>query len=152
MSLETTLEELNANIVKLIAVMSAGGNASPAKSSKVADSEDAGDTDKPRRGPGRPPKDKDSDESSAGKKPSNAKAKVPTEDDIRKVFGEFMRVDDEEDREKRKTFVKNVLKEYGVAKATDLKDEDRQSAIDVVLDEGKRLAKKAKADEDDDLV
>lgn len=143
MSLEAKLEELNENIVKLIDVMSLA-SAVAASPAKGADAEEP----KGKKGPGRPPKD----ESKKADKAADDKKKVPTEDDIRRVFGDFMRVDDEDEREKRKTYVKGVLKEYGVAKATDLKPEDRAAAISVIEDEKAKRDAKAGDDEDDDLV
>jgi len=141
MSLEAVLQELNGNIVKLIDVMSKGAAAAAPAAGKTAEkSEGKTDDKKAAAGKGKTT-DKGAD-----------KAKVPTEDDIRRVFGDFMRVDDEDEREKRKTYVKNVLKQYGVAKATDLKPEDRAAAISVIEDEAAKRAAAADEGEDDDLV
>lgn len=142
MSLEKSIEELNGSIKALIEALASAG----------ASTAGTGDDDAKAEKPKRTRKSKKPDED-ATEKPSSKKSKksddVPSVDDIRKVFGDFMRVDDEEDREKRKTYVKNVLKEYGVKRATDLAEEDRADAIKVIEDEAKRLAD---AEDDGDLV
>lgn len=142
MSLEAKIEELNGNIVKLIDVMSKGGAATGGKTAEKEAGDGAGEG-AGKRGRGRP--------SSADKAAeTEKKGKAPTEDELREVFGGFMRVDDEDERESRKSFVKGVLKEYKVAKATEIPENERANAIQVIKDE--QAKRDSTGGDDDDLV
>lgn len=57
---------------------------------------------------------------------------LPTEDDIKKTFGGFLKIDDEAKREKRKAFVATLLEQFGVERATLLKPEHRAEAISFI--------------------
>ena len=147
MSLETKIDELKDSVDKLTAALLAqGGKVTVVTNTDAGKGDEGGKS--ASKGKSGTAKDKGDD---AGKdKGKGAAADAPSEEDIRSAFGEFMRVDDEDDREKRKDFVKKLLKKHGVAKATELKPEDRADAIAAVKAEGKRLAKAG--DGDDDLV
>lgn len=89
-----------------------------------------------------------------------AKGKAPSEADVRKAFGEFMSVEDEDDREKRKEFVVAILDHLGVNKATEIAEGDRKKAIDWLAqkEDGKKVrfddGEGADSDdeEDEDLI
>lgn len=68
---------------------------------------------------------------------------------IRKAFGAFMQVDDEDEREMRKKIVVKVLDEFDSETSVDLKPADRQAALDR-LDELLKKKSKKKADRDDE--
>lgn len=86
--------------------------------------------------------------------------KVPTEDDIKKTFGGFLKIDDEAKREKRKAFVATLLEQFGVERATLLKPEHRAEAISFIerILGGERVDPKTankggkKEEADDDMV
>jgi hypothetical protein len=72
----------------------------------------------------------------AAAKPAAAKAakapKAPTEEDLRNSFGGYLSVKDKADREERKENVGKILAHFGVAKATEIAEENRAEAIKAV--------------------
>ncbi len=146
---------LEAKIEELIAAVNANTEALNAARGTVnvvnTGSAPAGDGDGEKRGRGRPKKDeseKAGAKADAPAKKEEPKAAAVDDDTVRAVFGEFMGVDDPAEREKRKDFVKGLLKDYGVAKALEIPDGKRAEAIEKVKAEGERLA----AEAEDELV
>jgi hypothetical protein len=65
---------------------------------------------------------------------SAAMLAVPTVEDVRAVFGDYMRVDDEAERDRRGTRVKAILSEIGAMRATEIPENQRAQAIRWVND------------------
>lgn len=149
MSIESKIDELIAALNANTAALQAAGTSAVAAPASAESASAESATQTSGKGKGSKSTEKTAAEAKADKKPAED---VPSEDKVKQVFGDFMRVDDVEDREKRKTFVKNVLKQFSVAKATELKAEDRAAAIAVIEGEAKKLADAAAAADDDDLV
>lgn len=137
MSLESAIAELTTELKKNNALLEAA-NAGRDKALKAA-SEISGKVT------GRPPGAADKE---PRKKAGDKKKGPPTEQDIRTVFGGYMSVEDPAEREKRKTFVKSILDHLGVAKATEIAEEDRAKAIAWV--EQKAAGKKVNFSEGED--
>src|SRR5690606_7020508 len=57
---------------------------------------------------------------------------VPSLEDVRKVFGDYLSVDDADERRERADNVKAILNELGVEKATLIEEGDRAKAIEWV--------------------
>jgi hypothetical protein len=62
--------------------------------------------------------------------PKKGKEKPPTVDEVRAAFGEFMNVEDEELRAKRKDFVLDMFDHLEVKKAVEIVEEQRAQAIE----------------------
>ena len=120
MSLEAKIEELIAAVNANTEALKAAGTAAPASAGNTQTDEGAGE----KRGRGRPKKE---EAEKTETKPEKAETKVEavTDDKVREVFGAFMGVDDADEREKRKDFVKGVLKAYGVSKALEIPADKR---------------------------
>ena len=90
---------------------------------------------------GRPPK-------------SAALPAVPTVEDVRTVFGDYMRVDDAAERDRRGARVKAILGEIGAMRATGIPENQRAQAIRWVNDlkAGKSLSFIAEEDEAESLL
>jgi len=73
---------------------------------------------------------------------SAAMPAVPTVEDVRAVFGDYMRVDDEAERDWRGARVKAILGEIGAMRATEIPENQRAQAIRWVNDlkDGKSLS------------
>lgn len=140
MSLEAKIEELTAALNANTEALKAAG------SQTVVNTVAAATDDGEKKGRGRPKKE----EADAGKKEDTKKEKAAevSDDKVREVFGAFMGVEDADEREKRKDFVKGVLKTYGVSKALEIPADKREEALQKVEAEGERLAAAA----EDDLV
>lgn len=74
---------------------------------------------------------------------------VPSEMDVRQAFGGFLKIDEGDEREARKAFVKKLLKKFGAERATEIDEGDRSAAIEAVQAE---QAKRENAEEEEDLV
>lgn len=130
MSIEKLLERLadalEANTAaqeKVAAVLTKG--ATPAKTTKkAAEVEEEEEETAP----------KSTKKAAAEKKPAAKKGKAPTEEALREAFGEFLAVDDADEKAERKKHVAAILKKYKVAKATELAEEDRAAAIAALAD------------------
>lgn len=159
MSLEAKIEELIA-AVNANTEAQKSANAAYEKAVESYNAAPAGEGET-KRGRGRPKKDEaepkaetpaetPKDEPKAEAKPAKPaeKDEEVSDDTIRAVFGSFMRVDDEAERESRKSFVKKLLADVNVAKALDIPAEKRAAAV------AKIEAEQAKRDAagDDDLV
>ncbi len=148
MSLEAKIEELTAALKENTAAMAAAAEAYKAFGAAGGDAPSAGAADGEKRGRGRPKKEDAEPAKKEDPKPENKKAAEVSDDKVREVFGAFMGVEDADEREKRKTFVKDLLKGYGVAKALEIPADKREEALQKVEAEGERLA----AAGEDDLV
>ena len=137
MSLESAIAELTTELKRNSALLEAS-NAGRDKAIKAA-------TDLSGKVTGRPPGAADK---APRKTAADKKKGPPTEQDIRTVFGGYMSVEDPAEREKRKTFVKSILDHLGVAKATEIAEEDRAKAIAWV--EQKAAGKKVNFSEGED--
>lgn len=105
--------------------------ASKAKAAKETDSDDEEEAPaKKTRAKKKAPAKK-----APAKKSSKSKKKAPGTADVRKAFGGFMSVEDEDEREERKAFVIDMLAHFDVKKATEIEEDDRQKAIDFVENE-----------------
>ena len=138
MSLESQIERLNGNIEALVEVMSKGGSA-PAKttSKPAAKAEEAGGDEKP-----------------AAKKPAAKKPEI-TEEELREALGDFLQVDDEDERNSRKEWFKeNILGEYDQKRATDIDAKHWGEVIAAVKAEAaaRDEAGEDEEPEDDDMV
>lgn len=144
MSLEAKIEELtaalnaNTEAAKAFAAAFAAGGGAPAADADASE----------KRGRGRPPKDKSEPAAKEDPKTETKKAAEVTDDKVREVFGAFMGFEDTDEREKRKAFVKDLLKAYGVAKALEIPADKREDALQKIAAETERLAAAA----EDDLV
>lgn len=78
--------------------------------------------------------------------------KVPTIEEVRQIFGNYMTVDDPTEREKRKSFVVSLLAEIGVAKAGEIPEDQRARAIDLVKRKQAGEDVNFSADPEDDLL
>lgn len=81
-------------------------------------------------------------------KAASKEADAPDEEAVRKAFGSFLKVDDEDEREARKAHVVSILGKFGAKKATDLKEKDRAEAI-AALDD---FSYEPADEEDEELV
>jgi hypothetical protein len=79
---------------------------------------------------------------------------VPTVEDVRAVFGDYMRVDDEAERDRRGARVKAILGEIGAMRATEIPENQRAQAIRWVNDlkAGKSLSFIAEEDAAESLL
>jgi hypothetical protein len=85
---------------------------------------------------------------------SAAMPAVPTVEDVRAVFGDYMRVDDAAERDRRGARVKAILGEIGAMRATEIPEIQRAQAIRWVNDlkAGKSLSFIAEEDEAESLL
>ncbi len=158
MSLESQLERLNGNIEALVEVMSKGG-AAPAKttSKPAAKTEDGGSDDGKAAGKTTTTR-KSTTKASGGKSTTKAAAaKKPeiTEEELRAALGDFLQVDDEDERNSRKEWFKeNILGEYEEKRATDIDAKHWGDVIAAVKAEAaaRDEAGEEEESEDDDMV
>ena len=148
MSLESQIERLNGNIEALVEVMSKGGSA-PAKttSKPAAKAEEAGGDEKPAA-------KKPAAKKPAAKKPAAKKPEI-TEEELREALGDFLQVDDEDERNSRKEWFKeNILGEYDQKRATDIDAKHWGEVIAAVKAEAaaRDEAGEDEEPEDDDMV
>src|SRR5262249_20476392 len=98
---------------------------------------------------------KDETETPSRRGASRRNAKGPSEDDIKAAFGDFLKPDDADLRGKRKDFVIALLNELGADRATEIKPEDRQKALDWLEDDkaGRKVNFSVdQGEEDEELV
>lgn len=112
--LETLISAIEANTAAQKDVLAAlkGGKTTSSSSASSEDKED---------------KPKASGTKAAGAK---GKAKGPTVDDVAKVFTDYLSVKDKDEREERKKNVRAITAHFGVDRATEIEEGDRQDAID----------------------
>lgn len=135
MSLEKAIEDLTAALddnTKATKALIESGGAAPSRSSRSSNKDDdKGEAE--TRGRGRPrgsTKDKDGG------------GKAPTTQSIKKAFGEYLGIEDQDEYDKRREFVESIINELGVDKISDASDEDMQRAhkwLQLKLD-GKRVS------------
>ncbi len=151
MSLESQLERLNGNIEALVEVMAAGG--APAKTTtKPAAKTETGDGDE--KDTGKPAAKKPAAKKPAAKKPAAKKPEI-TEEELRAALGDFLQVDDEDERNSRKDWFKeNILGEYDEKRATDIDAKHWGDVIAAVKAEAaaRDEAGEGEEPEDDDMV
>jgi hypothetical protein len=87
-------------------------------------------------------------------KDADAAPKAPTVEDVHEVFSEFLGIDDQDERAKRKTFVKAILNELGAEKATLIPEESRAKAIQWVKDKlaGKKVSFDGEGEQEESLL
>lgn len=127
MSLEAALNENTATMKQLIAVLEAS-NASRAEA--LAKIETLPAADKATRA--RTTKTETAAASPPPPPPPPAAPKTISGEDLLAKFGEYLGVDDAAEREKRKEFVKALLNEIGVSRASEIAEEDRPRALDLL--------------------
>lgn len=65
---------------------------------------------------------------------TSSSSSAPSEDDLKKVFGDFLRIDDEGKRNKRKAFVTKMVDAVGVSRASEIPENLRAAAIKMIED------------------
>ena len=145
MSLEAAIAELTealkVNNSLLTQANSGRAEAMDMLSAKAKPAADKSAEPAPEKKRGRPPK-------------SEAKPAVPTVEEVRAVFSDYMRIDDEAERDRRGDKVKAILKEIGALRATEIPEDRRAEAIQWVNDlkAGKTLSFMADQDSADSLL
>lgn len=101
----------------------------------------------PAKKPAKPAVEEDEDDedeeetssSKAAKKPASKPAAkpapkkkkgAPTNDDVRAAFGDYLDIDDGDERDERKAFVLGVVKRLGAERVGEISEENRQQALD----------------------
>lgn len=147
MSLETALAENTAALLKMTAILEASniGRAEVLAKIEALPAAEAKKT--------RPAKAAEAPVETKAEKPA---AETPKAADVMSVaelqtaFGDYMNVNDPEDREKRKAFVKSILAKFGAARVGDIPEDKRSAALDQIKS---KLAEAAAAEpEEDDLL
>jgi hypothetical protein len=77
---------------------------------------------------------KDAAPAKADKADKTKKTKAPTEDEVRAAFGDWLKVKDQAEREKRKAMVPKIAEHLGVEKVTEGDDEARTKAMAILKD------------------
>lgn len=147
MSLEAALQE-NTAALKQVAALLEQNNAGRAEALAAAQALKADAEPKKR---GRPAKD----DKAAAPKPENYAGDEGIAK-VRAAFGAYLGVDDADERETRKGFVRKILERFGVEKATEIAEADRPQAVEWVntLAKGENVPELAddSGDDDDDML
>lgn len=68
----------------------------------------------------------------AAEEPPKKKAKAPTPADMTKATTDFLEVDDDEEYATRRDLVKKILAKYDAKKMSEVAEDDRQAALDIL--------------------
>lgn len=110
MSLEKAIAELTLALQENTAALQGSGKATATKTTETAAKTTA----------------------AAKAKPAAKAAKGPTLDTIKKRFGEYLGIEDKAERKERITHVSAIVSHFGVAKASDLEEENWVEALDLL--------------------
>jgi hypothetical protein len=147
MSLEKAMDDLRASIDALNKTL---GNMKGESSGGSGEAEPR----KPRGRPRNPPEGEGNRAEGSRAETSKGDDKAASPDKIRKAFGEYLGVDDDDEYQKRREFVEAILNELGVDKISEAKDDDMRKAYAWLQDklDGKRVRFDGADDRKRDLV
>lgn len=91
------------------------------------------------------------DKPASGRKPRATKTKAPSAKDMSTATTKFLEIDDEDEYEKRKAIIKKIVGKYDVAKMSEIPEEDRAEAMDllqIAIDGGNPFPRRQRDDDD----